>query len=44
VQSTGVGYFGRPYDFEPLEGGFNLVMHPKSFDGGAAPEEPPMSS
>src|SRR5258708_5323209 len=35
LRLAAVSYFGRPYDLEPLEHGFGLVVHPKALSGRA---------
>jgi hypothetical protein len=42
VRPPGVGNLGRPDDLEPLEHGFDLVMHLKPLRGGSPPKETAM--
>ncbi len=38
-----ISYFARPYDLEPLEHGFDFVIHLKTLSSGSPPEEAAMS-
>src|SRR5206468_11291707 len=37
-----ISYLGRPYDPEPLEHGFDFVIHLKTLSGGTPPNEATM--
>jgi hypothetical protein len=41
-RATEIGDLGRPYHLEPLEHGFNLIMHLKPLLGSSPLEKPAM--